>query len=182
MSMKTMTAPKSPRARVMAVLQAFIDLPANEEYGVMTGEAEDHSPAVVVEMQGKHYGLMVDEARKLASIMEDAMRTYPNDPAAASVPDFIMALRHAANMAGPQPKKEPSVEYAPEVAAQMAADPKLAEAVRDFAATARQAMQDVADGKYADFGAAMEARGLKPERVDGDGDEGYVVKKPERLQ
>lgn len=66
-------------------------------------------------------------------------------------------------------KKEPTVEYAPEVLEQMEGDPEMAKALREFAACARQAMQGVAEGKYKSFDDAMEAiTGNRPEKIDLD--------------
>lgn len=63
----------------------------------------------------------------------------------------------------------PEVIMLPEVMAQMAADPEMAEFIRDFAAMARQAMVDVESGKYASFDDAMEAiSGNRPEAIDLD--------------
>lgn len=62
--------------------------------------------------------------------------------------------------------KEPTVIIADEVKEEMEKDPDLAEALRDFAAMARQAMQGVQDGKYKSFDDAMEAiSGSRPVKI-----------------
>jgi len=65
--------------------------------------------------------------------------------------------------------KDSEVIYSPEVLEAIEADPELAEVMRRFAADARQAMQFVKDGKYADFDDAMEAlTGVRPQLVEDD--------------
>jgi hypothetical protein len=65
-----------------------------------------------------------------------------------------------------------TVIYSEKIKEQMAADPDLAEAMREFAACCRQAQQAVKDGRYATFDDAMEAiTGNRPEPVDVDGED-----------
>lgn len=60
------------------------------------------------------------------------------------------------------PGEDLKIEVAPEVQAQIDADPELASVIKDFSARMRQAYQDVHDGKYASLDAAMEALGAIP--------------------
>lgn len=65
--------------------------------------------------------------------------------------------------------KEMEVILSDEVKKQMEEDPDLAEALRDFSAMMRQAMQGVADGKYKSMDDAVEAiTGNRPRKVDLD--------------
>lgn len=161
MSTGTAVAPDSPLARVRAVVDAFARLGDDEECTFHEGKAEGQ-PAVVVKIGGTPYGLLAVEARRLADIMERALVAC--DPEEDLVRHFIRGLRTAANKADPI---EPKVEYGPEVQAAIAQDPELAEAVRSFAANVRQAMADVASGKYASFDDAIFAlTGNRPEPLD----------------
>lgn len=75
--------------------------------------------------------------------------------------------------------KEPEVVYSQHALAQMEADPKLKEAMKDIAATLRQAMHGVETGQYADFSDAMFAlTGQRPEYLgppDEDAEEGIHI-------
>ena len=65
-------------------------------------------------------------------------------------------------------EKDPLV-YSEQVKAQMAADPELAEAMKEMAAMMRQAHHAWKSGQYASFGDAMEAiSGCRPEPLDLD--------------
>lgn len=64
--------------------------------------------------------------------------------------------------------KTPEVILSPHAQAQVDADPDLAKAMREFSALARQAMQDVEDGRYKSFDEAMAAKGLEATKIDLD--------------
>lgn len=58
---------------------------------------------------------------------------------------------------------DPEVIYSPEVLEDMKRDPELAEAMRNFAAAARQAMDGVMRGQYKTFDEGIESiTGCKP--------------------
>lgn len=68
-----------------------------------------------------------------------------------------------------KPAEEDTIIYHEAVKEQMAADPKLAEWMRNVAASMRQAQHDVKTGKYANFEDAMEAiTGKRPRIVNTD--------------
>ena len=63
--------------------------------------------------------------------------------------------------------KDLDVVFSEQVNAQMAADPVLAEFVRGFAATLRQAHDGVKRGQYKTMDAAVESiTGNRPEKID----------------
>ena len=66
----------------------------------------------------------------------------------------------------------PQIVLMPGVQSQMDLDPEMAEAVRDFSAALRQAMEGVAAGRYDSFEDAMEAiTGCRPVRMDRNSDD-----------
>lgn len=66
-------------------------------------------------------------------------------------------------------EKDPLI-YSEQAKAQIAADPELAEAMREMAALMRQAHHAWQTGQYASFADALEAiTGCRPEPVDPDG-------------
>lgn len=66
-----------------------------------------------------------------------------------------------------KPEKELEIELAPEVRAQMEADPKLAAAMKDFLATMHQAHHAVQTGQHKTIDDAIEAlTGNRPKRLD----------------
>ncbi len=73
------------------------------------------------------------------------------------------------------------VSFSPQVQAQMDNNPDLAEAMRDFLANVRQALNDVKTGKYNSFDDAMEAiTGERPQlgavfNLDGDDDDESTI-------
>lgn len=56
----------------------------------------------------------------------------------------------------------PQVVLSPQVENAVAEDADLAKFIREFSTAARQSMQAVADGRYADFNEAMRALGYNP--------------------
>lgn len=76
------------------------------------------------------------------------------------------------------PGGEMEIRFSPEVEAKMAEDPTIAEAMREFCAIVRQAMEAVKSGQHESFPDAMEAiSGSRPIRADDDGDD----ERPRRL-
>lgn len=73
--------------------------------------------------------------------------------------------------------KEPEVIWADGVREAAERDPKLAEFLREFGATARQALAGIQSGQYESFDEAMEKlTGHRPTRVDEDEAEELAAK------
>lgn len=96
---RQMVVPASARTRVMAFLEAFAEAPNDADIEVRVGANSDGRPAVIVNIGGGNHGLLVDEARKVADIMEETMNALPNEPEAATLPNIIMALRYGCDEA-----------------------------------------------------------------------------------
>lgn len=97
--MNQMTAPASPRARVLGFIEAFHAAPNDADIAVRIGADAAGTPAVIVSIGRANHALMVDEARSVAEIMENAMNTFPNDPESRTLPNIIMALRAGCDQA-----------------------------------------------------------------------------------
>lgn len=157
------SAPDTPIERMKALIEAFENCPEGADITMHAAESDEGKPAVVVAIAGKHYGVLTAEAHRVATVLVEAAKKFS---IGQSVMDFAIALRMAAHEVDP---KEPVVEYSAQAQAQMEADPKLAAAVRDFSAMARQAMEGVAAGRYATFEDGMEAlTGKRPEPLSPD--------------
>ena len=66
----------------------------------------------------------------------------------------------------------PEVILSDQVKEQMAKDPEIAEAMRDFSAIARQAMEGLKSGKYPSFEEAIFIlTGERPEKIEFDEDD-----------
>jgi hypothetical protein len=105
--MREITIPASPRQRVVAFLAEFRSAKNDDDMEIRIGHHEGGEPAVLISLNGKDHGFTVTEARKLADIMEDAMRSYPGDPDAAALPNTIMMLRMGADKAIAAAKAQP---------------------------------------------------------------------------
>lgn len=161
MTLKKFEASDSPKERMLAVINGFGDLPVGADYKAGIGVADGGKPAIIFQFgDGPPLGLLPNEARRLASIMAQGEATDPG--AVDGLRDFIAVLNRLAHEADPV---EPTVIMGPQVEAAMAADPAMAEAIREFSATARQVMQGISEGKYATFEDGMEAlTGKRPQR------------------
>ncbi len=72
-------------------------------------------------------------------------------------------------------KKDLTVEFTPQVEQQMAEDPKLAEALRDFIAVLHQAKDGVERGQYKTMDDAIESiTGNRPMKLDAETGEEIV--------
>lgn len=91
--MKPITAPASPRARVVKFLEEFRDAPNDADIEVRIGSDGTGKPAILVTIGGSDHAFMVPEARKLADIMEEVMRKQSDNPEVATLPNLIMCLR-----------------------------------------------------------------------------------------
>ena len=97
---RQMEVPASAKVRVMKFLAAFHDAPNDADIEIRIGASQVGERAVLVSISGGgDHALMVDEARKVADIMEESMRAHPNDPEGATLPNIIMALRDGCNRA-----------------------------------------------------------------------------------
>lgn len=94
-----MTVPASPRMRVMTFLAEFRAADNDADIEIRIGHFEGGEPSVLISFNGKDHSFTVTEARKLADIMEEAMRAHPNDPDAATLPNIIMMLRMGSDKA-----------------------------------------------------------------------------------
>ena len=104
---RQMEVPASAKVRIMAFLSAFHGAPNNADIEVRAGKSEAGEAAILVSISGGgDHALMIHEARKVADIMEDAMKAHPDDPESRTLPNIIMALRagcdQAASSATPQ--------------------------------------------------------------------------------
>lgn len=91
--------PASPRARVAAFLDAFREAPDDADIDIRIGQSAAGDPAVMVTISGGNHAFTAAEARWLARVMEEAMRAWPDDPEAATLPNIIMGLRLGADQA-----------------------------------------------------------------------------------
>lgn len=89
----------SPRGRVLAFLAAFREADNDADMELRIGKTEGGEAAVIITLAGIKHAFTAAEARKLATIMEDAMNACPNDPDSATVPNTIMVLRLGADQA-----------------------------------------------------------------------------------
>jgi hypothetical protein len=94
---RQMTAPASVAVRAQQFLEAFRDAPNDSDIEIRGGATERDEPALVINVNGSQHMLLTKEARVVANIMEEAMRAYPNDPEAGTLPNIIMGLRAAAD-------------------------------------------------------------------------------------
>lgn len=84
----------NPWKRVKTFIDAFHYAPNNADIEIRIGREQGGGPVgILVSINGKHYPLLTSEARKVADVMEDAMRQFPNDPESATLPNIIWALR-----------------------------------------------------------------------------------------
>ena len=91
--------PASPLARVQAFMAAFQAANNDADLELRVGETGDGEAAIAISLNGKTHGFTAGEARRLARIAENAMRACPRDPAAATLPNLILALRAGADKA-----------------------------------------------------------------------------------
>ncbi len=103
---KEVTTSASPRERVLSFIQAFHDAPNDADIEIRGGQsAVDSTPAILISISGSgDHVLMLHEARKVAEVMEDAMRAHPEDPEGKTLPNMIMALRAACDKAASSAK------------------------------------------------------------------------------
>lgn len=97
--MRTIETPASPRARVLGFLDAFQKAPNDADIEISLGMDEAQRPALLISVGRSNHCLLVTEARKVADIMEEAMRANPNDPEARTLPNTIMGIRAACQKA-----------------------------------------------------------------------------------
>lgn len=89
----------SPRARVLGFLDAFQAAPNDADIEISIGMDEAQKPALLISIGRSSHCLLVTEARKVADIMEEAMRANPNEPEAKTLPNIIMGIRAACQKA-----------------------------------------------------------------------------------
>lgn len=89
----------SPKARIMAFLDAFHRASNNADIDIRIGASEAGEPAVLVSFEGTEHALFVSEARTVAQVMEESMNAHPEDPEGATLPNIIMGLRHGCDAA-----------------------------------------------------------------------------------
>lgn len=89
----------SPRSRVFAIIDAFVNLQEGQYCEFKPGQTSIGEAALMLEMGDGRFPILVSEAEALATIMEEAFKAHPNDPAACDVPDFVMGLRYASGVA-----------------------------------------------------------------------------------
>jgi hypothetical protein len=85
---------------ILMFLKDFEAAPNDTDIEIRTGHIRIDGPClVVVGMCGKNTVFSPRAADLLASMMEDAVRQSPNDPAADTLSNIIMGLRQGAVMA-----------------------------------------------------------------------------------
>lgn len=92
------------KAAILAFIRDFQDAPNDADIEIRTGSPATGGPCyVVVTLSGKNTAFLPDDADKLALIMDDAMRRFPSEPAAMTLPNIIMGLRQGAAVARATP-------------------------------------------------------------------------------
>ena len=81
----------------------FHDAPDDADIEIRIGRSPvGGPPMVVVSLRGKDTAFEAYAAETMASIMEDAMRKFPNEAEARTLPNIIMGLRQGAATARKQ--------------------------------------------------------------------------------
>lgn len=93
------TTPADPFTRCMAFVDEYLRAPNNADIEFRIGADSNGKAAVAVAINGKQHGFLASEARKVADIMESALKAHPKHHDAKGLPNAIMSLRHTADMA-----------------------------------------------------------------------------------
>jgi hypothetical protein len=89
----------NPWQRVHEFLDAFHTAPDSADLEIRIGRDEHGRHCVMVTIDGRHFPMLTSEARRVAHIMENAMRKYPDDPESRTLPNIIIGLRAGCNKA-----------------------------------------------------------------------------------
>lgn len=92
------------RDGMVAFLDAYLLAPNDSDVEIRCASPEGEPDIVVLIVTLDHptierttVVMTSAQARAMASIAEDTMRKFPNEPEAKGLPNLIMGLRHAAN-------------------------------------------------------------------------------------
>lgn len=96
---QSITTKSNVAERVKDFLKAYRAADDDTDIDVRIGATEDGSPAVVISINGAYHAFTSDEARRLALIAEEGMRSFPNDPESSGLPNLILCLRMGADKA-----------------------------------------------------------------------------------
>lgn len=107
---RLIVAPSSPRTRVLAFLSAFHDAPNDADIDLRIGRSEHGEAAVLITIQGTDHVLTCGEALKIASVFEETMNKFPNEPDAKTLPNIIMVLRLGAEKAAHRHPPQPGMK------------------------------------------------------------------------